>query len=215
MCTDAAWALTIANRLTQGDPPLIYEDISFISMNSARKNEVLGITRMMGPISTRVPLRIRFFPDLSIEDLMCDIDTQFSSMVGFEHCAMKVLSDERGFQNMPKQAVFNWNPPDSDLSSKRIVCYDKEAAPAVLAYREDLSVPSAHDYGLMFEVYEHGGHIAIYASWDHGLVSRELVSSVSDDFGGLLSLIVRTQGVTVSELLSRHRVGRLGEVAGF
>ncbi len=164
---------------------------------------------MMGAISARVPLCVRFSPDLSIEDLMRDINAQFSAMIGFEHCAMSSL------QNMPMQAVFNWNPVDGDISSKRIVCHDKEAAPAVLGYREDLSVPFAHDYGLMFEVYEHGEHLTIRATWDHHLVSTSLISRVFEDFGNFLVLIIRTPGATVGELLSENRVGQSGQVAAF
>lgn len=162
---------------------------------------------MMGPISARVPLRIHFFPNLSIENLMRDIETQLISMVGFEHCAMSC------FQNMPKQAVFSWNPRDSDIFSKRIVCYDKEAAPAVLDYREDLSVPFAHDYGLMFEVYDHGEHITIHASWDQELVSADFINRLLEDFGSFLASIIRTRGATVLELLSKNRVGQSEQVA--
>ena len=209
MYTDTAWALTIANRLSQEYPPLIREDVSFISMVSARKSSVPGIGNMMGAISARVPLRIRFFPDLSIDNIMRDIDAQFSAMVGFEHCAMS------SHQNMPKLAVFSWNPVDSEISSKRIVCYDKEAAPAVLDHREDLSVPFAHDYGLMFEVYEHGEHLIIRATWDHHLVSTSLISRLFEDFGSFLALIIRTRGATVVELLSENRVGQSGQVPAF
>ncbi|KAF6222607.1 hypothetical protein HO133_000654 [Letharia lupina] len=211
----AAWALTIAKFLTREYPPLVNEDISFISMSSARESDLPGIKRTMGPISARVPLLIRFLPDLSIENLMRDIETQLSSMIGFEHCAMKVLSREAGFQNMLKQAVFSWNPPDCDLSCKRIICYDKEAAPAVLDYREDLSVPFAHDYGLMFEVYEHGEHISIHATWDQNLVSGDLISRLLEDFGSFLALIIKTRGATVVELLSVNRVCQSGRTATF
>ena len=136
---------------------------------------------------------------------MHDIETSFTSMIGFEHCAMKSLSKEAGFQSMVKQAVFNWNPPECDLSSKRIICYDKQAAPAVLDYREDLSVPFAHDYGLMFEVYENDQHITIHANWDQNLVSTDLVSQLIEDFGSFLSLIIRTREVTMAELISANR----------
>ena len=167
----------------------------------------------MGPISARVPLRLRFSPELSIENLMRDISTQFTLMIGFEHCAMKVLSNGGSFQNMLKQAVFSWNTPGSDISSRRIICHDKEVAPAVLAYREDLLVPFAHDYGLMFEVYEHDGHIAIYASWDHNLVSADFIDRLYEDFGAFLMLIVKKRRVTVLELLAENRAGRAGESA--
>lgn len=182
-------------------------------MSAGRESNGPGIKYIMGPISAPVPLRIRFFPDLSIESLMHDIESQFSSMIGFEHCAMKVLSKETGFQSMPKQAVFCWNPPGNDLSSKRIICHDKEAAPAVLDYRADLSMPAAHDYGLLFEVYEHGEHITIHASRDPNLVSADLISRLFDRFGGFLLLIMKTRGVTVSKLLFENRVGQLGQMA--
>ena len=206
MCVDAAWALTLANILTPEYPPLVSEDLSFISLNPARASNVSGIKHIMGPISARVPIRIRFFPDLSIENLLCDIQIQLSSMIGFEHCAMKALSSGVGFQNMLKQAVFSWNSPECDITSKRIVCHDKEAAPAVLAYREDLSVPFAHDYVLMFEVYEHDGHITTYATWDHNLVFDDFISRLFDDFGSFLALIIKTRGATMVELLSEHRM---------
>ena len=182
-------------------------------MSAARESNGPGIKYVMGPISARVPLWIRFFPDLSIESLMHDIESQFSSMIGFEHYAMKVLSKETGIQNMPRQAVFSWNTPGNDLSSKRIICHDKEAAPAVLDYRADLSMPFAHDYGLLFEVYEHGEHITIHASGDPALVSADLIHRLFDRFGSFLLLIIKTRGVSVSKLLFENGMGQLGQMA--
>ncbi|CAD6593617.1 MAG: hypothetical protein ASARMPREDX12_007357 [Alectoria sarmentosa] len=210
-----AWALTIAKCLTQECPPLISEDVSFISISSVRKSNVPGIRHMMGPISARVPLRVRVFPNLSIEKLMRDIETQLSSMIGFEHCAMRALSNGCGFKNIQKQAIFNWNPPDSDLSSRRIVCYDKEVVPAILAYREDLSVPFAHDFGLMYEVYEHGEHITIYVTWDQYLVSPDLISRLSETFESFLTTIIKTRGATVRDVLSKNRACQSGQVLSF
>ena len=206
MFVDGAWALTLANILTPEDPPLVSEDLSFISLNPARASNVPGIKQIMGPISARVPIRIRFSPDLSIEDLLCDVQIQLSSMIGFEHCAMHALGSGVGFQDLLKQAVFSWNLTECDITSKRVVCHDNEAAPAVLAYREDLSIPFANDYGLMFEVYEHDGYVTTYATWDHNLVFDDFISRLFDDFGSFLALIIKTQGSTVVELLSEHRV---------
>ena len=207
MCVDGAWALTLANILTPEHPPLVSEDLSFISLNPARASNVSGIKHIMGPISARVPIRIRFFPELSIENLLCDIQVQLSSMIGFEHCAMTALSGS-GFEDMLKQAVFSWNLPACDITSKRIVCHDKEAAPAVLAYREDLSVPFAHDYVLLFEVYEHDGYITTYATWDHNLIFDDFVSRLFNDFGSFLALTIKTRGATMVELLSEHRMAK-------
>ena len=208
MCVDGAWALTLANILTPENPPLVSEDLSFISLNPARVSNVPGIKHIMGPISARVPIRIRFFPDMSIGKFLYGIQTQLSCMIGFEHCAMKALSSGVGFQNMLKQAVFSWNPHECDITSKRVVCHDKEAAPAVLAYREDLSVPFTHDYVLMFEVYEHDGHITIYATWDHNLVFDDFIDRLFDDFGSFLALIIKERDATVVELLSKHRMAK-------
>ena len=183
-------------------------------MDSARKSDLAGIRQIMGPISARVPLMICIFPNLPIEILMRDIETQFSSTIGFEHCALKALSEVCGFQNMRQQAAFSWNPPGTDLSPKRIVCHDKEVAPAVLAYREDLSVLFSHDYGLLFEVYEHGEHITIYASWDRALVSVDLIARLLEQFGSLLISIIKTPRATVLELLSEYRTSQAGQVAG-
>ena len=208
MYVDGAWALALANILTPEHPPVVSEDLSFISLNPARASDVSGIKHIMGPISARVPIRIRFFPDLSIENLLCDIQIQLSSMIGFEHCAMKALGGGVGFEDMLKQAVFSWNQAECDITSKRIVCHDKEAAPAVLAYREDLSVPFAHDYVLMFEVYEHDGYITTYATWDDNLVFDDFISRLFDDFGSFLSLIIKARGATMVELLSEHRAAK-------
>ena len=210
MCADAAWTLTIAKYLTQANRTLVDEEISFISTSSARKiDSNPRIADMMGPISARVPLRIRVFSTLSIENLMRDIEIQVSSMIRHENYAMQALSTDGCFKNLPKQAVFSWNPPDSDLSSKRIACHDKEAAPTVLAYREDLSVPFIHDYGLMYDIYEHEDYLIIYASWDHGLVSTDLVSQLVKDFGKFLTSIIKRPTETVGELMFAHNTGSM------
>ena len=205
ICIDAAWALTIANLRTQFSLPIQREEVSFISMASARRSNIKGSKEMMGPLSARVPLRINLFPNSSLEDVMRDINNDFTSMIGFEHCAMKALHTNGGLQNLPAQAVFSWNPPGSDLSSKRIICYDKGVAPAILAYREDLSMPYAHDYGLLFEVYEHEGHVAMFASWDHDLVSTDLIYRLVEGFERFLTLITKTKGFTVGTALCERR----------
>ena len=180
-------------------------------MTSARRSNIEGIKDMMGPISARAPLRIYLFPISSLEDLMLDINNKFASMIGFEHCAMKALHTNGGLQNLPPQAVFSWNPPGSDLASKRIICHDKAVAPTVLAYREDLSVPYAHDYGLLFEVYEHGGHVAIFANWDRDLVSADLISRLMEGFGRFLMLILKTKDLTLEEVLCERTAGQAGD----
>ena len=181
-------------------------------MISARRSNIEGIKDMMGPLSARAPIRISLLPDSSLEDLMRHINNEFTSMIGLEHCAMKALHTDGGLHNLPPQAVFSWNPPGSDLSSKRIICHDKAVAPAVLAYREDLSVPYAHDYGLLFEVYEHGGHVAILASWDRNLVSADLIGRLVEGFERFLMLIIKTKDLTLREVLCDRAADRAGEM---
>ena len=180
-------------------------------MVPARTSEAEGIKDMMGPVSARVPLRIPLFLNSSLEDLMRCIEYQFQSMIGLEHCAMEALHTNGGLQNLRLQAVFSWNPPGSDLSSKRIILNDNGVAPAVLAFRGDLSVPYAHDYGLLFEVYDHEGHIAIFASWDHLLVAKAFIRSLVEEFERFLTLILKSSSLTVREVLSNRVVGRAEE----
>ena len=166
---------------------------------------------MMGPVSARVPLRINLFPNSSLEEVMRFIDNEFASIIGFEHCALEVLHTNGGLQNLPPQVVFSWNPPASDNSSKRIICLDKAVAPGVLAYRDDLSVPYAHDYALLFEVYEHDGHVAMIATWDPAPLSAELIVELMENFGRFLMLILKSSKLTVREVLSDGTAGRAEE----
>ena len=204
ICIDAAWALIIA-RLQKRDK-LRTEDVtvSFISMTSARKSNFGPIQEIMGPISARVPFRIHIFPKLSLEDLMADIDNQFTSMIGFEYCAMQCLSSNDGRRKSPTQAVFSWNPPGSDLSSRSVVCSDKTVAPAVLTFREDLSWPYTHNHGLMFEVCEceDGEHVAMFASWDGKLIPADRIRWLVDGFARSLTLIVKSKrSLTLKEAI--------------
>ena len=163
---------------------------------------------MMGPISARVPLRVHVFPSYTLEDLMRHINDEFTSMIGFEHCAMKALYPNGGLQNLPPHAVFSWNPPGSDLSSERIACHDKAAAPAVLAYREDLSVPYAHDYGLLFEVYEHAGHVAMVATWEPELLSTDRIHRLMGYFRYFMTLLLKSRGLTLREVFRDFELRR-------
>ena len=207
ICIDAAFALTIASLRPQS------KAVSFISMTSARRSNIAGIKDMMGPLSARVPIQIYLSLNSSLEDLVRHINEVFASMIGFEHCAMKTLHTDGGLQNLRPQAVFSWNPPGNDLSYKRITCHDNAVAPTVLAYREDLSVPYAHDYGLLFEVYEHIGHVAICASWDGDRVSVDLIGQLAEDFRRFLMLIVKSRTLTLREALCESRkANRVGEM---
>ena len=221
---DAAWALTVQNRKMQEHPLRLNEDVSFLAISPARSNSTLpNMAHMMGPVSARVPLRFHLFHTLPVETLMRDIDAQFSSMIGFEHCAIRALNlpgaaaaaDFGTPLELVQAAVFAWHPPGADIAAARIVCHDRDAAPAVLAYREDLSSPLAHDFGLLVEVYEHGDHVSIYASWDPVVVAADLVARLLEDFEFFLSVVVKRRLGTVGELLSAYRACRAGPVAGF
>ena len=166
---------------------------------------------MNGPISARVPVKISLSPNSPISYVLGDTELQLSR-IDFENVAMKALSNASHINNIPIQAVFDWKPSGSDLSSRRIACHDKQAAPAILAFREDLSSPAAHDYGLLFEVYDHGGHIAMYPSWDDKLVSADLLTQLIELFENFLTLMVKGKCATVQELFSENRAGRSGDV---
>ena len=155
---------------------------------------------MMGPISARVPLRVYVFPSYTLEDLMRHINNQFTSMIGFEHCAVEASHTNGGLHNLPPQAVISTNPPATDISSERNVYHANAVAPAVLAYREDLSVPYAHDYGLLFEVYEHGGHVAMVATWEPELVETDLVRRLMGDFAYFVMLLLKSRRLTLRKV---------------
>ena len=215
VCIDAAWALTIACLQNGGNFSPENEAISFISMTSTRRSKIEGIKDMMGPISARAPLRIQLTPDASLEELMRSIENEFTSMIGFEHCAMKTLHPNGGLHNLPPQAVFSWNSLGSDFFSERIACVDRSVTPpatAILAYREDLSVAYTHDYGLLFEVYERDGYLAIFTSWDHVLVSEVFVGRLVGDFGRFLSLIVRSGGLSLRDVMMVDRAEEMERV---
>ena len=213
ICIDAAWALTIACLQNKGNLPPENKAVSFITMTSARRSNIEGIKDMMGPISARVPLRILLPPNASLEELMRSIKNEFTSMIGLEHCAMKILHPNGGMHNLPPQAVFSWNPLGSDILSARIACTDRSVAPGVLAYREDLSVAYAHDYGLLFEVYERDGYLAVYTSWDRDLVSEELIGILVGRFERFLRLMVGSEeGLSLQEVIVEDRKGEMKRV---
>ena len=64
-------------------------------------------------------------------------------------------------------------------------------------------MPFAHDFGLLFEVWEYEGHIAIHASWDHELVGENFVGRLVEGFGRVLLLVGKMDGrKTVGELMA-------------
>ena len=136
---------------------------------------------------------------------MRDIDAQFSWMGRMKECveqyAIKALSNRGAFQNTFKQAVFDWNQVHMDITSINSVCNDKEVAPATLEYREDLSMASTHDYGLLFEVHDHGEYLVICLSWDHNLIADGDIFQLLVRFERIFLLMITTPGLTVQELL--------------
>ena len=60
---------------------------------------------MMGDLCARVPLQNHLSPNLPIEKFIPDIENQFVSIIGLEHCAMKALRTQGESQNRLKQAV--------------------------------------------------------------------------------------------------------------
>ena len=185
----AAWALSIVSSSS-------IDDLTFITLNPARKANSNEFEHVMGPISVPTPLRVQFSNDLTVEELMRAIKAQLWDMVGFEHHAMTALRKE-GPPNRPDvaQAVFSWNPPGSDIYTRRVLCRGSGAVPASLEYRPDLSTPATHDYGMLLDVYEHDDYVSIHTSWDSDLIDKKSVIKRVNEFGDFLISIARRQDV--------------------
>ncbi|KAK3176000.1 hypothetical protein OEA41_007322 [Lepraria neglecta] len=196
----AAWALTVYEECGSSD-------VDFISMSP-------GIERIMGPVSARVPIRITFDKDMTTGGLLKIIGYQLLSMVGVEHYAVRALRGQGFNWKSVTQGVFQWHPLRSDVFNKMIVCHDKDAALATLRFRQDLSTPANHDYGLMVDIWEEDGYISINTSWNSQLLEWRKVDHLIKRFTTLFTLIVNGHGETVGELIG-HCNGVEGEATGF
>lgn len=203
----AAWALTVYDECGTSD-------VNFISMSPARKVDLPGIENIMGPVSAQVPIRVIFDNDMTIGGLQKIISYQFLSMVGVEHYAMRALRGKGFDWKSVTQGVFQWHPMRSDIFNRTIACHDKDASPATLRYRSDLSVPANHDHGFMLDIWEEDGYISIHASWNSRMLEWEKVEHMIERFATIFTLIMKGHGETVGEIMRRCREVE-GEAIGF
>lgn len=80
----AAWALVLS-AYTNSD------DVIFGTVLSGRNARVSGITRIVGPTVTTVPVRVRLNRDITLQSFLQQIQDQSVSMIPFEHFGLQKM----------------------------------------------------------------------------------------------------------------------------
>ena len=195
----AAWALVV---WIEGKT----SESNFISMNPARKVELDGIQEIMGPVNARVPVRVPMNLTMPIQTLLSAMKSQSNQAIGMEHRAMMALQPDNVTSGHIAQGLFQWNPPDSDITGRKIVWHDEETGVASLQLRGDLSCEPTHDHGLLVCAWEQVGaeSIRLSISWNSDIMETRLVSAVYDRFRSIWGSIVSGEAETIADCLSPY-----------
>ena len=96
----AAWALVLSNQIQE-------RDIVFGAIQTGRSIPLTGVTEIIGPVITLIPVRIKWSKETSMTDFLNSIQQQSADTIPYEHIdrsLIAALSDEDGAAEGMRQA---------------------------------------------------------------------------------------------------------------
>lgn len=163
----AAWAIVLG-RLSESD------NVTFGVTLSGRNAPIAGITQIVGPTLTTVPVNIGFNKTQSLLDFLRMVQQKSTDMIPFEHTGLQNI---RNVSEEAKDAVEFRNllliqPASTPVESSDFL--DLAKVP--------VDVEEFHPYPLVIECNLHDDRIDIKAQYDGGVISGQEVQKVLKDF---------------------------------
>ncbi|KAM5489869.1 NRPS cluster protein [Microsporum audouinii] len=178
-----AWALVIGLFTNS-------QDVVLGSVQSGRTAAVPGISEMIGPTVTIVPVRQRWKDTQTVRQYLADLQAEITHMIPFEHCdiqLIKELSDEChracSFQTIllvqPEMEAF------SDVPFAEEVC------------RSDTERPG---YAICFECAISSQKLSVTVSYDSSIINEKEVRRLVTQFEHMLAQMQSSMSESIGKL---------------
>lgn len=171
-----AWALTVG--LYNGA-----RDIMFGAVQTGRSAPLPGITTMMGPTITVVPVRVQWSDSIPVIQLLHHIQSQSTRTIPFEHLGIKTIQG-LGADCLAACAFQNL----------LIVQPEKDVGPPLVPGMRPIQVTDTEypSYVLSVQCSIRRSEIAVHASYDSSVLSADTVGDIVHQFGHLIQQINST-----------------------
>ncbi|KAF4340725.1 non-ribosomal peptide synthetase, partial [Fusarium beomiforme] len=186
----AAWALMIAQYSGSND-------VVFAVTLSGRNAPVYGITEMLAPTITTVPVRVRVDPSTKTRQFLQYVQQQATDMIHFEHTGLQRIAElvPDAAAALDLQHLFVVQPAaDSDEASAEF---------PGLVPREDMS-EQFDDYALTVECSIGSKGISIEARFDDAVVSTAQMERMLQSFAHIASQLEEAENesetITISDV---------------
>ncbi|KAL2106447.1 hypothetical protein VUR80DRAFT_6701 [Thermomyces stellatus] len=173
----ATWGLIVSKETGTAD-------VSFPTPVSGRTAAVDGILDVMGPTITTVPVRIRVDRTSAVTDFLAAVQQQSVDMIPFEHAGLQNIRQFAEDSSLDFNHLFVVQPSAERVGASEDVLPGLTPVP-----REDADL---RDYPLLLvcnimsaDGVDHG--VELCARFDEGVLSREKVEAVLEQFGHVLS----------------------------
>jgi amino acid adenylation domain-containing protein len=189
----AAWALVISKNVGS-------DDITFGATVSGRNVPISNIQNLLSPTICTVPVRVRLYGDMSIEDFLLAIQNQSIDAMPYENY---------GLQNIRKinpetqhgtrfQTLFIVHPPNNrSLVHKEPHSTLSAAEQELRTQLENISLSSSlssfNEYALMITVRQESSSLEVEVNYDPNVVEAAQVNLLLDQLAHLVREISRPE----------------------
>ncbi|KAI1044220.1 hypothetical protein LB505_008610 [Fusarium chuoi] len=183
-----AWALMIARYSGSND-------VVFAVTLSGRNAPVQGITEMLAPTITTVPVRMRLNSSISARDFLHEVQQQATDMIPFEHTGLQRIAElvPDSAAALDMQHLFVVQPAaDSD---------DASAEFPGLVHRQDMS-EQFDDYALTVECSIGPKGISIESRFDDAVISTAQMQRMLQSFAHIASQLEQAESALEGMKLS-------------
>ncbi|KAH1600490.1 hypothetical protein KXX21_008271, partial [Aspergillus fumigatus] len=163
----AAWAIVLSKFAGS-------DNVIFGAVLSGRNAPVIGISDMVAPTITTVPVRIRVLGEETIDKFLNRVQRQATEMMAFEHIGIKNIH-----RLVPKAQDM--------LALKHLLLIhpyakDDELGTLLGAKSEKLIEDEFDSYGMVVECYLHDEQVSIEARFDDHMIPQQVMDHILTSF---------------------------------
>jgi len=192
-----AWALTLANIAKE-------DDVFFCTFRSCRQMSLEGISEIIGPLWSLVPVRHRLQADQSLTDLLQTIYDLTLSGVAHEPFGIDALQQHFGHRRFG-QSILLPQPPQPESFGAEVVAHDHAGKEYRTQSMEGLWTQARAHWGLYIALTPQGGdQLEFWARFDERRVDATRAKAIVSQYADMITQITTSlhdhRGSTVGDL---------------
>ncbi|KFX94081.1 hypothetical protein O988_06483 [Pseudogymnoascus sp. VKM F-3808] len=175
--THVAWALTLGNRSKS-------DDIFFVAVRSGRQLPLADVDKIIGPIISYIPVRIRLDPKQPLRTLLQAVHEEIISTTLYEPFGAEYAKQRFGGTGY-LQCILMPQPVEPDVFSSPIKSGDTAFFPCEYLYTQTRA-----NTGLFLSLVPKDGKLKLWARYDNYLISEEDVASMLSEYINNIQTII-------------------------